>query len=76
MQIHDFFNLHRKGTEGTIRVLDMNVIKYLLSILGILSLGLFASCGGSAEAECCSDSGECCKEGEHEHGEGEGNASE
>ena len=56
----------------------MNVIKYLLSILGILSLGLFASCGGSAEAECCSDSGECCKEGEHEHGEGEGegNASE
>ena len=47
----------------------MNVIKYLLSILGILSLGLFASCGGSAEAECCSDSGECCKEGE-------GNASE
>jgi|GEM_PF-762123 len=69
MQIHDFFNLQRKGTKGTIRGLDMNVIKYLLSILGILSLGLFASCGGSAEAECCSDSGECCKEGE-------GNASE
>jgi hypothetical protein len=31
-------------------------MKYLLSILGIISLGLFASCGGEADADCC---GEC-----------------
>ncbi len=45
-------------------------MKYLLSILGIISIGLFASCGGGAEAECCGADGECCSGGE------EGNASE
>ena len=39
-------------------------MKYLLSILGIISLGLFASCGGTAEAECCGADGECCS-GDH-----------
>ncbi|MDA7757259.1 hypothetical protein N8920_05110 [Opitutales bacterium] len=48
-------------------------MKYLLSILGIISLGLFASCGGAAEAECCGADGECCS-GDHNHSEG--NASE
>ena len=37
-------------------------MKYLLSILGIISLGLFASCGGTAEAECCGADGECCSD--------------
>jgi hypothetical protein len=47
-------------------------MKYLLSILGIISIGFFASCGGQAEAECC---GECGGDaGEHNHTEG--NASE
>lgn len=48
-------------------------MKNLLFILGLLSIGLFASCGGGAEAECCGADGECCKEGEHSH---EGDASE
>jgi hypothetical protein len=49
-------------------------MKNLLFILGLLSIGLFASCGGgAAEAECCGADGECCKEGAHDH---EGNASE
>ena len=39
-------------------------MKNLLFILGLLSIGLFASCGGgAAEAECCGADGECCKEG-------------
>ena len=42
-------------------------MKYLLSILGIISIGLFASCGGASEAECCGECGgddaECCGEG-------------
>jgi hypothetical protein len=50
-----------------------NNMKYLLSILGIISIGLFASCGGEAEAECCGADGECCSE-DHDHDEG--NASE
>ncbi len=54
-------------------------MKNLLFILGLLSIGLFASCGGGAsEAECCGADGECCKEGDHSH-EGdapEGDASE
>ena len=46
-------------------------MKYLLSILGIISIGLFASCGGGAEADCC---GEC---GSDANGSAaEGNASE
>ena len=45
-------------------------MKYLLSILGIISLGLFASCGGTAEAECCGSDGECCS-GDHDHSEEE-----
>jgi len=45
-------------------------MKYLLSILGIISIGLFASCGGE-KADCC---GEC---GGDENGTAaEGNASE
>ena len=36
-------------------------MKYLISILGIISIGLFASCGGG-EAECCGTDG-CCSEG-------------
>ena len=47
-----------------------NNMKYLLSILGIISIGLFASCGGGAEAECCGE----CGGGDHNHSEG--NASE
>jgi len=50
-----------------------NNMKYLLSILGIISLGLFASCGGAAEAECCGADGECCSS-DHDHDKG--NASE
>ena len=46
-------------------------MKYLLSILGIISIGLFASCGGGAEADCC---GECGSD-ENESA-AEGNASE
>ena len=53
--------------------LNIYNMKYLLSILGIISLGLFASCGGAAEAECCGADGECCS-GDHNHSEG--NASE
>jgi len=46
-------------------------MKNLLFILGILSIGLFASCGGgAADADCC---GECGGDGNHSH---EGNASE
>jgi hypothetical protein len=47
-------------------------MKYLLSILGIISIGLFASCGGGAEAECCGE----CGGGDHNHSDAEGNASE
>ena len=47
-----------------------NNMKYLLSILGIISIGLFASCGGGAEADCCGE----CGGGDHNHSEG--NASE
>ena len=44
------------------------IMKNLLLILGVLSIGLFSSCGGGAEEahdhadeECCSDTGTCCK---------------
>ena len=44
-------------------------MKNLFFILGLLSIGLFASCGGgAADAECCGADGECCSEG-HDHGE-------
>ena len=42
-------------------------MKYLLSILGIISLGLFASCGG-ARKEVGTD-GECCSS-DHNHTDG------
>ena len=47
----------------------LNNMKYLISILGIISIGLFASCGGE-KADCC---GEC---GGDANGSAEGNASE
>jgi hypothetical protein len=46
-------------------------MKYLLSILAMLSIGLFASCSEEAAA-CCSDTGECCEGHDHD----EGNSSE
>lgn len=45
-------------------------MKYLLSILGIISIGLFASCGGEKADDCC---GKC---GGDANGSAEGNASE
>ena len=46
----------------------LNIMKYLLSILTVLSIGLFASCGGETESHdhngtdgCCGTGGECCK---------------
>ena len=49
----------------------LNIMKYLLSILAMLSIGFFASCSEKA-AECCSDSGECCEGHDHD----DANASE
>ena len=46
------------------------IMKNLLFILGLLSIGFFATSCGSAEAECCGPDGECCSE-EHDHGEEE-----
>ena len=50
-------------------------MKYILSLMTVLSMLLFSSCGGGEEAhdhngtdECCGEGGECCKS--------EGNASE
>ena len=52
------------------------MMKYLLTILAIFSLGFFASCGGEASAECCGDpEAEGCCSG-HDHSDDEGNASE
>ena len=55
-------------------------MKYILSLLTVLSMLFFTSCGGEteteAEAECCGTvEGECCKDGSHDH-DGEANASE
>lgn len=35
-------------------------MKYLLTILSILSVGLFASCGGESESHDHNGSEECC----------------
>ena len=53
-------------------------MKYILSLLTVLSMLFFTSFGGEteAEAECCGTvEGECCKDGSHDH-DGEANASE
>ncbi len=50
-------------------------MKYILSLLTVLSMLFFSSCGGEGhdheggDAECCGEGGECCKSDE-------GNASE
>ena len=46
-------------------------MKYILSLLTVLSMLLFTSCGGGegeahdhngSDAECCGEGGECCKD--------------
>lgn len=45
-------------------------MKYILSLLTVLSMLFFSSCGGGEEAhsdheageECCGEGGECCKD--------------
>ena len=36
------------------------IMKYLLTILSVLSIGLFASCGGESESHEHNSSEECC----------------
>jgi hypothetical protein len=42
-------------------------MKFLLSLLTVLSMIFFSSCGGGddhdheGDAECCGEGGECCK---------------
>ena len=42
-------------------------MKYILSLLTVLSMLFFTSCGGGeghdheGDAECCGEGGECCK---------------
>ena len=40
----------------------LKIMKYLLSILAILSVGLFASCGGGSESHEHNATEECCGE--------------
>ena len=46
-------------------------MKYILSLLTVLSMLLFTSCGGGegeahdhngSDAKCCGEGGECCKD--------------
>ena len=46
-------------------------MKYILSLLTVLSMLFFTSCGGGGDAhdhngsaECCGEGGECCKSDE------------
>jgi len=52
----------------------LKIMKYLLSILAMFSIGLFASCSEEAKA-CCDDpkAEGCCAGGDHDHDD-EGNS--